>query len=102
MSNFNDDYHSDYEVVGASASAQAMGPTGHAGDVLERLIVTVSTSGANGTCSITDGSGSAIPIVPASAPVGVHTVILGARSTSGAWKVTTGSAATAVAVGRFT
>lgn len=90
-----------YEAVGTSASAQVMGAAGSVGDVFLRLIVSVSTSGANGTCSITDGSDSAIPIVPASTPIGVYIVELGMRSTSGAWKVTTGSAATALAIGYF-
>jgi hypothetical protein len=90
-----------YEVVGASASDQVLGGTGSAGNILERLIVTVSTSGANGTVSIKDGSGSAIPIVAASTPIGVYSINIGAKSVSGAWKVTTGSAATVVAVGDF-
>lgn len=91
-----------YEAVGASATDQALGATGAAGDLLKRLIVQITTSGVNGLCSIKDGSGSSIPIVPASSPVGVYVVELGIESTGGAWNVTTGSAATALAVGRFT
>lgn len=90
-----------YEAVGTSASDQAMGATGKAGDVFVRLIVTVSTAGANGTCSIKDGSGSAIPIVAASTPIGVYVIDLGMRSTAGAWSVTTGSDATAIGIGQF-
>ena len=91
-----------YETVAASQTDQALGATGAAGDYLKRLIVVVSTSGANGTCSIKDGAGSAISLVPASAPLGVHVIDLGITSVDGAWKVTTGSAATAIAVGDFT
>lgn len=94
--------NTDYEVVGTSASDQALGATGAVGDQLDRLIVQVNTSGANGTCSIKDGSGSAIPLVPASTPIGVWVIELGMKSTGGAWKVTTGSAAQCLAVGKFT
>lgn len=94
-------YKTDYETVAAGQTDQVCGPTGAAGDELVRVIVTVSTSGAGGTCSIKDGSGSAIPLVAASAPLGVYSVDIGARSTSGAWKITTGAAATAIAIGSF-
>lgn len=91
-----------YETVAASQSDQVIGPTGGAGDLLERVIVTVSTSGATGICSIKDGSGTAIPLVAASTPIGVYSIEIGAASNAGAWKITTGAAATAIAVGRFT
>lgn len=90
----------DYESVAASQSDQTMGPSGGAGDVLEQLIISVATS-ATGTVSIKDGSGSAIVITAANTPIGVYSVNIGARSTAGAWKVTTGAGATALAVGRF-
>ena len=90
-----------YETVATNQTDQVMGATGSVGDVFERLIVTVSTSGANGTASIKDGSGSSISIVPANAAVGVHSVELNIASTSGAWKVSTGTAATAVGIGLF-
>lgn len=95
--------NTDYETVAASQSDQALGPVGAAGDVLERLIITVGTA-LTGTVSIKDGGGSSIPIAPASpgSGIGVYVVPVGARSTSGAWKVTTGAGATVVAVGRFT
>lgn len=90
----------DYETVAASQSDQVMGPVGGSGDILYMLVVTVGTA-ATSTVSIKDGSGSAIPITAANTPIGVYSVILNARSTGGAWKVTTGAGATAVAVGRF-
>lgn len=93
--------HTDYEAVAISQTDQVLGPTGAAGDVLERLIVSVATS-ATGTVSIKDGSGSAIVITAANTPIGVYSVAIGARSTGGAWKVTTGAGATVLAVGRFT
>lgn len=94
------DYRVSYETVAASQSDQVIGPNGAVGDILEQLIITVATA-ATGTVSIKDGSGSAIPITAANTPIGVYSVELGAKSVSGAWKVTTGAGATAVAVGRF-
>lgn len=92
--------HTDYEAVAASQSDQTLGPTGGAGDVLEELVVSVATA-ATGTVSIKDGSGSAITITAANTPIGVYSVHIGARSTGGAWKVTTGAGATVLATGRF-
>lgn len=89
-----------YETVAASQTDQAMGATGALGDILERVIISVATS-ASGTCSIKDGSGSAITLTPANTPIGVYVISLGIRSTSGAWKVTTGAGATAIGIGRF-
>lgn len=94
-------YTTDYETIAAGQTDQVIGPAGAAGDILQRLIVTVDTA-ATGTASIKDGSGSAIPITAANTPIGVYIVEIGARSRSGAWKVTTGAGATAVAVGAFT
>lgn len=94
-------YKTDYETVAASQTDQVLGPTGGSGNILEMLIITVATA-ATGTVSIKDGSGSAIPITEANTPIGVYPVKIGARSTSGAWKVTTGAGATVLAVGRFT
>lgn len=96
----NEPLNTDYETVAASQSDQALGATGAVGDVLETLVVTVATS-ATGTASIKDGSGSDIPITAANTPIGVYWVRIGARSSSGAWKVTTGAGATALAIGRF-
>lgn len=95
------DFTRKYEAVAAGQSAQAMGATGKAGDIFERLVAVVATSGANGTVDIKDGSDSAINIVPANAAVGVYVVELNIKSTKGAWQVTTGSAATAIGIGQF-
>lgn len=89
-----------YETVAASQSDQVLGVTGGHGDYLEKLIITVATS-ATGTVSIKDGSGSAIPITAANTPIGVYEIKFGVRSSSGAWKVTTGAGATVVGIGEF-
>lgn len=93
----------DYETVAASQTDQVLGTTGTQGDVLERLVITVGTA-ATAAVSIKDGSGGgAIPIMPNSpgGGVGVYVVHVGARATSGGWRVTTGAGSTVVAVGRF-
>jgi hypothetical protein len=93
----------DYEVVAASATAQVLGAEGHIGDILDTVIVTVSTA-ATGTVSIADGDGAAIPITAANTPIGVYSVRLGLRAkaaTTPGWKVTTGAGASVLAVGRF-
>lgn len=96
-----------YETVAVSQTAQALGGTGKTGDTIYKLIVSVTTSGANGTCSLVDSSGGSavtIALVPASTPLGVHVIDFGPdgiKSTDGGWKVTTGSAATALAIGIF-
>lgn len=94
----------DYEAVAASQADQILGPVGHVGDVLERIIVTVATA-ATGNCSIKDGDGAAIPITAVNTPIGVYSVPIGAiakNATTPGWKVTTGAGATALGVGRFT
>lgn len=89
-----------YETVAANLTDQALGATGKAGDYLERLIITVATA-ATGTVDLQDGDGTAFAITAANTPIGVYTVEIGARSTGGAWKVTTGAGATVVAIGMF-
>lgn len=96
----NPAFHNHYETVAASQTDQALGPTGAKGDFLERLVVTVGAA-ATSTVSIKDGAGASIPLLPANTPIGVYTVWLGIKSTAGAWSVSTGAGATAVAVGYF-
>lgn len=96
-------YQTKYETVAASQTDQALGATGKAGDILQSITVTVATA-ATGTCSIKDGSGSSITLTAANTPIGVYTIKFGTegvRSLAGAWSVTTGAGATALAVGQF-
>lgn len=92
----------DYETVAASQTDQSLGPVGGSGDILERLIVVPATTGA-GNISIKDGSGSAISVFATGTLSNLQPFIIsiGARSTSGAWKVTTGANVSVIAVGRF-
>lgn len=91
----------DYEPVAASQTDQALGATGATGDLLASVIISVGTS-ATGTCSIKDGGGSAIVLTAANTPIGVYSVYMSIKSTSGAWKITTGAGATAIGIGKFT
>ena len=88
-----------YETVAASQTGQVLGTAGAPGDYLHRVIATVSTSGANGVVTLLDGATS-IPLLPASTAIGVYSIDIEAAAVT-VWKITTGSAATAVAVGIF-
>ncbi len=93
----------DYEEVAAGQTAQQLGPVGGLGDILERLVVNVTTA-ATSAVSIIDGNVS-MTIVPANTPIGVYSVQVGARAkvtTTPGWKVTTAAGVSVVAVGRFT
>lgn len=93
-----------YETVAASQSDQVLGPNGGKGNILERLIIVPATT-SPGAVSIKDGSGGAITVFTGGASsVGDLTPIVievGAISTSGAWKVTTGANVSAIGVGKF-
>lgn len=90
-----------YETVAASQSDQALGSTGAAGDIIKKLICVVNTADSTSAMSIKDGSGSAISIIPQSAPIGVYEIDLNIQSVAGAWSVTTGAGVTCLAIGRF-
>jgi hypothetical protein len=95
----------DYQFVTASSSDQVLGPTGHSGDVIKRLVIIPGTT-SPGAVSLKDGSGTGRTLFTGGATsvadLSPIVVELGARSTGGAWKVTTGTNVTVYAVGRFT
>lgn len=95
----------DYETVAASQSDQSLGATGAKGDFLVGLLVVPATT-SPGAVSIKDGAGSAITVFAggASSVLSLHSffIPLGIESASGAWKVTTGSNVSVLAVGKFT
>lgn len=94
----------DYEAVAASQTNQVMGPVGAAGDVLARVIVIPATT-SPGAVTIKDGANTAITIFPggASSVTTLSPIIVpvGARSTAGAWQISTGTNVSAIGVGRF-
>ena len=95
---------SNYETVAASATAQVMGSTGATGDFFQGLLVIPATT-SPGAVSILDnatsitvftgGATSVSNLVPFFIPLGMTSV-------SGAWKVTTGTNVSCIAVGKFT
>lgn len=90
----------EYEAVAAGQTNQVLGTAGSVGDLLSQLVVTVTTS-ATGTVDIQDGNGTAVNVVPANTPIGVYVIHLGIRSKVGAWSITTGAGAQAIASGQF-
>jgi len=95
----------EFEEVASSATDQSLGANGSTGDYLSHCYCQVTTSGANGTCGIEDGTNTAfdnITVVPASSPLGSYEIRVEAQATTAAgWEVTTGSAATMQCYGRF-
>lgn len=93
----------DYETVAASSTDQAMG-TGAQGDYISHIII-IPASLTPGAVSIKDGAGGDITIFAGGASsvsnLVPFVVPLGMRSTSGAWKITTGANVSAIGVGNF-
>lgn len=102
LTNFN---KGDYETVAASQTDQALGATGGSGDFLSHVLIIPATT-SPGAVSIKDGSGSAITIFTGGASSVSNLVPFsvphGAKSGSGAWKVTTGANVSAIGFGDFT
>jgi hypothetical protein len=93
-----------YETVAASQTDQAMGASGAVGDILSGVLIVPATT-SPGAVSIKDGSGSAITIFTGGASSVSNLVpfyvAVGARSSSGAWKITTGANVSAIGLGDF-
>ena len=92
-----------YETVAASQTAQVLGNSGAIGDYISRLII-IPASVSPGVVALLDNATS-INILPGGAssltelkPIVVE---IGARSVSGAWKITTGANVSVIAVGYF-
>jgi len=100
MSGVQNPYRYQYETIAASQTAQVLGGTGAVGDYLQRLIITCNNNTA-ASVTLTDGSLTGVLIVPATTPVGIYSIQIGACSASGAWKITTGSGVTVMTVGIF-
>lgn len=94
--------HDNYDIVQPGQVGQVLGPGGAAGDVLERLEISV-TDATTCEVSIKDGGGSAITVLPETlgAGIGAYSIPLGAPSKSGPWSITAGLGSTVKAVGSF-
>jgi hypothetical protein len=95
---------SDYETVAASQTAQVLGATGATGDYCTGLLVIPATTSpgnvllldnATSITVFTGGASSVSSLVPFFIPIG-------AKSVSGAWKVTTGANVSVIGFGNFT
>jgi hypothetical protein len=92
----------EYETVAASQTTQAMGATGALGDYLDHCVIIVATA-ATAATSIIDNATTIVAF--ANSPgggIGTYDIPIKARSTSGAWKITTGAGASVVCTGDFT
>jgi len=94
----------EYETVAASATAQVIGATGATGDYVSHVTIIPATTSpgavtlldnATSITIFTGGASSVSNLVP-------FTVVLGANSVSGAWKLTTGANVSAIVFGDFT
>ncbi len=98
----------EYETVAASATAQALGATGAAGDYLSGVLVVPATTSPGavtlfdgssspdvGITLFTGGASSVSNLVPFFIPLGMI-------SLNGAWKITTGSNVSCIGIGNFT
>ncbi len=99
VSNFADDY----ETVAAGQTTQVIGPTGAAGDYLSHVIITPATT-SPGVVTIIDNATTIIPWLGGTVGADLKPFVIDVRmkSVSGAWKITTGSNVSVVAVGSFT
>lgn len=93
-----------YERVAAGQTDELLGTNGGVGDYLSHL--TIVPAAANcGSVTLSDGAtsfvvfaGGGTTALPSLIP---FTVAIGARSVSGAWKITTGTNVSVIAVGDF-
>jgi len=92
----------EYEAVAASATDQVIGPTGASGDYLSHVTVIPATT-SPGVVTIKDNT-TAVISFPGGTLTSVtpFTIYVGCYSVNGAWKITTGTNVSCIAVGDFT
>lgn len=96
--------NAEYETVAASQTAQVLGATGAAGDYLSGLLVVPATT-SPGQVLILDNATSITVFVGGASSVSnliPFFIPIGAKSVSGAWKVTTGANVSVIGIGNFT
>ena len=92
----------EYEAVAAGATDQVLGATGATGDYLSHIVIQPTTTAA-GTCTVKDGTTVIFTFTTGTlADLSPKTVPFGAFSTTGSWKVTTGTNVAVLAFGDFT
>lgn len=92
----------EYETVAASQTDQTIGPTGASGDYLSHVTVIPATT-SPGVVTIKDST-TAVISFPGGTLTSVtpFTIYVGCYSVNGAWKITTGTNVSCIAVGDFT
>lgn len=93
-----------YRTVTASSTAAILGTTGAVGDLLNGVLVVPATT-SPGAIAVLDNATSITVFAGGASSVSnlaPFFVPIGARSVSGAWKVTTGANVSVVATGSFT
>ena len=88
-----------YETVAAGQTAQVLGTNGATGDFISGILVV--PTGTPGNVTLIDGSTSIVVFTGTAATVAPVYIPLGIFSTTGPWKITTGSNVTAIAMGSF-
>jgi len=94
----------EYETVAASATAQVLGSTGAIGDYIAGILVIPATT-SPGAVTLLDNNTSIPVFVGGASSVGSlipFFIPLGIKSVSGAFKITTGTNVSVMAVGNFT
>ena len=104
MSGVSYPFRYQYEHCAANATT-ALGGTGATGDLIARLVCTVSTA-ATGIVKVIDGGGAGVlthTVLPNSpgGGIGVYVIELGAASQTGGWSVLTGAGVEVMAMGIF-
>ncbi len=94
-----------YETIAAGQTDQVLGPNGHKGNILSRLIVIPATT-SPGVVQIQDGDATAITVFAGGgtsvADLKPFVIDIDAISVvAGGWSVTTGANVSVIAVGKF-
>jgi len=93
----------EYETVAASQTTQTLGATGATGDYIVGILVVPATTSpgnvllldnATSITVFTGGASSVSNLVPFFIPLGLYSV-------NGAWKITTGTNVSCIAMGNF-
>lgn len=91
----------EYETVAASQTGQALGTTGKAGDVLQKLVIVPATLAAGSVTLIDNATSISVFVSGTLADLTPIVLDLNMASVSGAWSVTTGANVSVIAVGQF-
>jgi hypothetical protein len=93
----------EYETVAASQTAQALGTTGLIGNYISHILVIPATTSPGNVLLLDDATSITVFAGGASSISSLHPFVipLGMYSVEGAWKITTGSNVSCIAVGNF-